>query len=112
MTHIGIQRLRTGRGKEYAAEYHKADLIIGAVEHFYRVDRVKGPQNRGKVKDMQQSGDAEEAEPQKHNGTEGLADAARSGALNEKQRYDYNKREHDDAGLPHAEEVVHALDGA
>lgn len=112
MTHVGVERFRACRGEEHAAEDHKADLVVGAVQHLHRVHGVKCLQHGRQVEYVHKSGDAEEAEPDEHDGAEGLADAARSGALHEKQREDYRKRQDYHAGLPRAEERVHHGVGA
>lgn len=112
MTHVGVERFRACRGEEHAAEDHKADLVVGAVQHLHRVHGVKCLQHGRQVEYVHKSGDAEEAEPDEHDGAEGLADAARSGALHEKQREDYRKRQDYHAGLPRAEERVNHGDGA
>ena len=49
VAHIGIERLRAGRGEEHAAEDHKARLVIGRNQNARRVHRVERAQHAGTV---------------------------------------------------------------
>lgn len=108
MAHVGVERLRAGGGEEHAAEYHEADLVIGAEKHPHGVDGVKGAQHGGHVEDPYRTHRREEEEPCEHDGTEGLAYSARPRALEREKHGDYNERYDHDGELPAAEQLVHA----
>ena len=41
MTHIRIQRFRTGGGQKYAAENHKTRFVIRAQQYLHRINGVE-----------------------------------------------------------------------
>ena len=105
--HVGIQSLRAGGGEEDAAEDHEAGLVGGAEEHLNGVDGVEGLEHHGQRRDVHHAGDAEEAEPDEHHRTEGLADAAGAGVLDGEEQGDDEQGDDDHRPLADAQQLVH-----
>ena len=112
VTHVGIERLGTGGGKEAAAQNHDARVVVGAQQKADATQRVEAQQHRGVLEDKEQTRAAQEQEPQRHDGAKGVTDLGRTDALYQEEHDDDGERNGDDAALVIAQHGMDRRDGA
>ena len=72
-------------------------MVVGAQQKGDAAHRVEAQQHGGVLEDKKQTRAAQEQEPQRHDGAEGVTDLGRTDALHQKERDDDGERNGDDA---------------
>jgi len=93
VAHVGIQRFCSGYGENDGAQDEEARLAVGE-EELQTIPRIQREEDARLARDLGGPEDGDGNEPERHQGSEGAANAGRSKTLKDEQREQDGQREH------------------